>query len=290
MRISPIYLLVLVAVGSFACRNVSINYMRNPILSYNGEVLYEDMVVSELPKYLTPEDSLLQAEQYTNQWLERKLLLDQAHRNLSNSKQIEQMVAQYREQLMLQDYQNQLIREQYKEQKVTDQALAYYQEHKHTFILQEPICKGVYIKLPLNAPALSSFKRWIAASDPTLLEKIEKYSLNNMITYENYTEQWKPFSQLIIQVPQSIDDPQRFLESNRYIAAEDEAYCYMFWIGQYVEKGALAPFDYVKGTIEETIAMASKREILDRLLSELKEYAIRKKDLVWYNGSGDPKK
>jgi hypothetical protein len=136
---------------------------------------------------------------------------------------------------------------------------AYYDENTERFKLAYPLIKGLFMKLPKNAPKIYELKTWIAHQTPESLEKIEKYSIQNAIIYDAFYDMWINFDEVMAKIPQQLSNQTNFLRSNNHLEASDSSYVFFLNIADKLLVGNHAPYDYVKVQIQNMLA--NKRKI-----------------------------
>jgi hypothetical protein len=57
---------------------------------------------------------------------------------------------------------------------------------KQNLFLIKTLYKGLFLKVPADAPNLSEVKTWYKSGNVASLEKIEKYSIQNAAIYEYF--------------------------------------------------------------------------------------------------------
>jgi hypothetical protein len=244
--------------------------------------LTREEILRVIPKGASSADSLLVAEDFIKKWIKDVLVYDVALRNLDDEKsEIEQLVDAYRYSLFRYRYQERLIKEKLSADiRVTDR-INYYEENQEKFILERGLIKGLFLKIPNDAPGLSDIKTWYKSSSVESLEKIEKYSIQNAIFYDYFYDKWVDFDDVMSNIPIQITNTNVFLKQNKTLELSDSAYCYLLNIKEYLPIGSIAPYEYAEPQVIEMLINQRKMEFLKNFEDELYQDAVKKGDVVF---------
>jgi hypothetical protein len=222
------------------------------------------------------------AENYIEKWVKDALVYELALRNLDDEKaEIEQLVDEYRYSLLRYRYQERLIKEKLSAEVRESDKRNFYEENQQQFILDKALVKGLFLKIPIDAPGLQDVKIWYRSTSEEELEKIEKYSVQNAIIYDYFYDRWVDFNEVIANIPVRITDTNAFLKDNQAIQATDSSYCYLLNIKEYLPVGDLAPYEYAEPQIVEMLINQKKMTFLRNFEDRLYNDAIRKGDVVF---------
>lgn len=234
-----------------------------------GEVLTHAQLTAVAPQGLNKVDSAHFAEHYIQEWTNKSLLYQQAKRNVALSQEIEQQVANYRRELMVYEYQKQLLNEKIEQEMPDSMLYAYYKEHSQKFILSKNLVKGLFIKVPQDAPQLNELKRWYTSTKPSDLENIDKYSLRNTLAYEYFYDTWIELDVLLENIPYKVDSPARFLAQTPHLAHYDNGYWYLLNIDKYKLAGTQQPYEHARPQIKEILTNQRKIAFFGELYKDL---------------------
>jgi hypothetical protein len=239
-------------------------------------------VLNVVPKGISSTDSMLIAENFIKKWIKDALVYEVAVRNLADEEtEIDRLVEEYRYSLFRYRYQERMIKEKLSSDiRVTDR-INYYEENQKKFILDKGLIKGLFLKIPINAPGLSDVKTWYKSSSVESLEKIEKYSIQNAIFYDYFYDKWVDFDDVISNIPIHISNTNNFLKNNKTLELSDSSYCYLLNIKEYIPIGNIAPYEYAESQIVEMLINQRKMEFLRSFEDELYQDAIKKGDVVF---------
>lgn len=253
------------------------------LVSVNGKTLYIEDLEDIIPQNLTPEDSILAAEAYIKMWIKNELVYEKAIENLSDKKQIEELVENYRRSLTVFTYQEQLLKERLSK-KISDKDLeSYYNSNSQQFDLNTDIIKGLFLKVPLTSTRLDDLKKWYRQGNDEAVENIEKYSLENAVNYDYFYDKWVDFTDVMNNIPAIIPSSQQFLVSNKNLEVQDSSYVYLLHIKEYVLAGKTAPFEYSKGEIMDILMNQRKEDFIKQFENDLYNTAVNNNKIKYYN-------
>ncbi len=255
------------------------------LVKVKDKVLTRTEVDQQIPKGISSEDSFLIAESLEKKWVKDKLVYDRAQQNLDRDEQrkIDQLVDEYRNSLIRYRYQEQLLRERLSAEFQESDKLSYYEQNQKKFILDKALIKGLFLKIPIDAPGLSEVKKWYKSSSEANLEKIEKYSIQNANIYDYFYDKWIDFNEVMDNIPLHVANANDFLKANKTLEVSDSSFCYLLNISEYLPEGGVAPYDYASSQIMEMLMNQRKVEFLRKFEDELYNDAVRSGDVKFYN-------
>lgn len=278
------FILLTLSVSLFACKKAIQTDEPDALVKVNDRILTRNEVESLIPKGTTSADSLLLAESYIKKWVKDELVLKIAKRNLGSDKEtIDKLVDAYRRSLLRYRYQEKLIQEKLSDEIQESDVLTYYDTNKEKFVLDKNLIKGLFLKVPADAPNLSEVKTWYKSGNVASLEKIEKYSIQNAAIYEYFFDKWVDFDEIRNNIPNQISNPESFLRTNKTLEVTDSSYCYLLNIRQVLLKGQVEPFEYAEPRIREILINQRKLDFIKEFEEELYNDALDGGDVIFYN-------
>ena len=229
----------------------------------NDKILTYKEIELQLPKGLSPEDSLIRAESLVKKRIIELLMDDVAYQNVGDEKaEIDRLVNEYRRLLIRHRYQERMVNDRVSANLRESDQIAYYEENKEQFVLSENLIKGLFLKVPITAPGLDNIRKWYKSKSDESLEKIEKYSLQNALIYDYFYDHWVVFNEVMEKIPYHIANPTQFLRVNDHLEVTDSAYMYFLNIADRQLAGNVAPFDYVQTQIQSMLVNKHKIDYL----------------------------
>jgi len=251
-----------------------------PIVQLNNEALYQSDIEAILPEGLSDEDRAAFINNYIKKWVIRNLMYETASKNVDNSKEIEQLVSDYRKSLTIHRYQQKLIQQRIKEPSES-QIKEYYDNNSEKFLLKENLVKGLYLKLPISAPKIEELKQFIANQTPENLQEIEKYSYQYAVNYEYFGNNWVALSDLMKKIPftENASDILR----RKLTTVEDDEFMYILAVNDFKETGSIEPYDFAKDKVKVILMNINKNTYLTNFEEELYNKAQRRGDIKFQN-------
>lgn len=252
------------------------------LASMEGHQLHRAEVESLILRGASAADSLLIAENYVKKWVKEQLVYAVAERNLSDEKmEIDQLVEDYRRSLIRYRYQERLVNERLKTDISEPDKQRFYEENPKLFTLEQGLIKGLFLKIPVDAPGLADVKKWYKSSDEAALEKIEKYSVQNATIYEYFYDKWVDFDEVMDNIPIYVSDPATFLKGHKQVEAADSSYCYLLNIAEYLLPGQTEPYESASPRIVEMLVNQRKVDFLRNFEDELYNEAVQKGKVIF---------
>lgn len=259
-----------------ACKKEGVEAHRNEVLVELMDAQLTSQALAEaIGEMAHSPDSAAIADAYIRQWIENILIFEKARKNIDHLDEINRLTEEYRRQLIIFEYEKQLVAERLSKEISEDQLQTFFEANKLLFKLNEPIVRGLFLKIPVNAPQLAEVKQWIRKITPETLERIEKYSLQHAIVFEYFNDRWIPLSQLLENIPYQVNNLDRFLKEHRLLEITEGDYWYYLAISEYELSGAIQPFEYARNQILEVLQNLQKKQFIEKIGVELYQEALR---------------
>lgn len=255
---------------------------KTPLVEVDGRFLYREDLLAVQPAGLSPDDSLLFAEDYVRNWVEEVLLYDKAEENIPDNAEVERLVANYRKSLILHIYQQALIRQKLSAQVTEEEVEAYYRDNNHLFKVDRPLIKGLYIKVPLKAPHLSDVRRWYRSDNHDAVEHLEKYSLRNAVKYEYFYDKWVPAADVLGQLPEGGREAEPALAQKRPVELADTAFHYFLNVTGYRAVGEDEPYELARDHARDLLLNIRQVEFMRGVRDDLYRRAMENNEIIYY--------
>ena len=240
------------------------------VVSVGDTVLTLQEVLREVPSGLNPEDSAAMVRSVVESWLRRHVLLEMSEKSLGDRDEIERMVDDYRTNLILSRYLSKMEAGAPKgdEQKQVEKT---YLARRDSLVLEEPVVKGLYLKVPENDSRLSSLRSWMANADEESIDNLERYGMRHALQYEYFLDRWHPWHEVADLVPYRFFDADAFLASTPDFETACDGSVYIIHISEYRGSGTPMPEDYAKAKILEMLRHTNMSQHRDKLISSIYE-------------------
>ena len=267
-----------------ACQPSTVKEDTDILVKVEGMTLTRGEVEKVIPQGSTPADSLLMAESYIKKWITDVLIYEVAEHNLGrDEKELNRLVEEYRRALLRHRYLEEMVHSKLSADIQENDRRSYYQENIQKFTLDRHLIKGLFIKVPVDAPGLEDVRKWYKSDKLEAVENIEKYSIQNASIYDYFYDRWVDFDEALAKIPMHVSNKAQFLKTNRYVEFTDSSYRYFLNISEHLLAGNVAPYEYAEPQIEEMMINKRKVEFLRNFEEELYRDAVRKGDVIFYN-------
>lgn len=199
------------------------------------------------------------------------LLYALARRELPDQDRLEQQVEDYRRDLYIQTYLNQKLL--LKVEAVADEdCKAFYDRYGKDLKLDEPILKGLLVKLPLQNKKNQELHNWLtqlSQGKEECMADLERFCAQKASVYDNFCNQWVRLDRLTDQIPLTIVDPRQFLAIKAF-ETTDADFEYHFVITDYRLAGEVQPYEWARQGILELLIQQRRETFQKELVDELR--------------------
>lgn len=242
------------------------------LAAIGGETLTLTELRKALPAGLTPADSTAFAEAWINTWINDRLLEHEAIRHLPNSADIDRRVADYRRNLISWEYRRMAIAAN-PELAPTDSAMrAYYLTHSNEMLLEQPLVKGIYIKMGTADPALATVRRLYRSDRSADIDRLEKVGLNGAVHYDYFRDQWIPFDRIVSKIPHPVNASD--LRKGYCLDVDVDGFTYLLSVSDILPAGTTMPYEAAEPQIRQALEILNSSELDASLLRDLRADAI----------------
>ena len=275
--------IIVVSLLTVACNENLELKNSDALVKVRNKVLYKSVLEENVPAGLSKEDSIIVSEHFIRTWINDNLLYDIAIKNINNKENIERLVENYRKSLFIYQYEEQLVNERLTRE-IDEQSLYdYYNKNKDKIKLERPLVKGLFLKVPVDAPQLNEIRNLCKSTATVSQEKLEKYSLNNGVIFDFFVDNWKDFNDLIYNFPEEKLNKEDLNVHKKMMEKQDNNYFYFLNITDFLLSGDDAPYEYAKNTIQEILVNQRKIDFLKKTENDLYQRALVKGEIQFYN-------
>ncbi|MCQ2074221.1 MAG: peptidyl-prolyl cis-trans isomerase [Bacteroidaceae bacterium] len=280
-----VFLLISVLLLQFSCseKSSTAEQGRTPVVSVDGNYLYYDELAKVMSPDLSPEDSAAFADSYIRNWISELLLYQNARRNIPDTREIDALVENYRRALIVHDYEQRMIEQKCRNEVNESDIQKFYDENGTLFIIEEPIVKGLFIKLPLSVPNLNKVRKWYADLSEQSLDELEKYCMVNAVKYYVLYDTWTSISQIESMMSLSSNSLRDEIAQNKKFEMKDDSFIYFVNVTDIRNRGEQEPLEKASVEIRRLLRNSSEVNFIERMKQELYESAIAKDRIVFFN-------
>lgn len=280
--------ILVIAAAMTGCGQEHNHKGKTPLVEVSGEFLYKEDLQAALPLNISKDDSVLFAEHYIRNWIEDALLFDKAEGNIPDNDKISKLVENYRRALIMHTYQEELVNQKLANDISEEEINAYYEKNKELFRLDNPLVKGLFIKVPLSSPGLGNVRVWYRKNNQDVIEKLEKYSLRNAVSYDYFYDRWTSVPDVAAKIPLKVlDTDANYLDKNRNVEVKDTAFCYFLHIEDFLGKDKQKPLDFARDEIKEILINLKRVEFINKVKEDLYQRASDRNKIIYYYLNSD---
>lgn len=280
--------ILVIAAAMTGCGQEHNHKGKTPLVEVSGEFLYKEDLQAALPLNISKDDSVLFAEHYIRNWIEDALLFDKAEGNIPDNDKISKLVENYRRALIMHTYQEELVNQKLADDISEEEINAYYEKNKELFRLDNPLVKGLFIKVPLSSPDLGNVRVWYRKNNQDVIEKLEKYSLRNAVSYDYFYDRWTSVPDVAAKIPLKVlDTDANYLDKNRNVEVKDTAFCYFLHIEDFLGKDKQKPLDFARDEIKEILINLKRVEFINKVKEDLYQRASDRNKIIYYYLNSD---
>jgi hypothetical protein len=255
----------------------------SPIVKVGSKVLTKQVLDENIPAGLSHNDSIIEAEYYIRNWITDVLMYDIAEKNTGSMEHINQLVENYRKSLVIYQYQEQLINEKVVKTISEQDLYNYYKDNKEKFKLDQYLIKGVFLKVPIEAPDIEEIRNsYKSVSSQASREKLERFSVRNAVTFDYFLDKWVSFDELKNNWPAASRKAVTLETGRNYFEQQDEVHCYFLNVTEFLSPDDFAPFEYAKPVIQEMLVNQRKIDFLKQTEDDIYQRAVDKGDIKFY--------
>ncbi len=244
-------------------------------------LLLED-VKNQIPKSgeMSPVDSALMVDRLIRTWAKNELLVAAAEFNLDEEmRSFEDLVKQYRNDLLKHAYIDQFVRENLDTSITQDELLEYYTTNLDNFELKESIIQAQYTAVPLNAQKIDQAVLWFKKSriEDKYYDWIEVFATKQSAYNDSL---WIPLDEFLSEIPLETSNPYTYLNRTKRFTCEDTVMVYFVEVNELRIANSYSPLEYVEKRIRKMILNKRRITLIERIEENIISNAIEKGDLL----------
>jgi hypothetical protein len=229
---------------------------------YNKNLYLTD-IKDIFPKDMNSEDSVQILMAYVDRWVRKELLLYRAEKNLTESQQnVSQQLEDYRSSLLVFKYEQEFIRQKLDTVVSFNEIEEFYNENKTNFILDESLVKALFIKIRLDDPYFEKIKSLYKSNKEEDIKELDNLAYQVANKYDYFNDKWIPFSRILREIPEPLNNPEAYLLSNHSIDMNDGTHAFLVSFRDILHKGQQSPLDYEKDNIQSIILNKRKQRLV----------------------------
>lgn len=244
------------------------------LLQVGDSVLRLGEVLARMPSGIAGEDSAELFNSIVDAWIQDLLLADLAEETIPDMDRIDMLVEKYRRQLIISEYRKRVRNSQ--AEKVSEQDVRkYYADHADELILENPLVKGIYMKIPDEEAQSGKTAELMANPTGEAIDRLEKTGLEQALQYDYFMDRWVDWDRIAGQIPYRFFDADAFVESTPDFSTSYNGSTYLLHLSDFLHSGERMPYEFAEPKIREILSRMRNDEYERRLLNGLYKRALR---------------
>ncbi|NHM00944.1 hypothetical protein [Flavobacterium difficile] len=250
------------------------------IARVNDSYLYQNDLENLIPSGTPKKDSIALVKDFINRWAMQQLLMNNATKNISKSKQTEldELINQYKIDLYSKAYLEQLVVTKVDTLITKEEIENYYTLNKNNFKANNPLVKLRYINLVKGNNKLKS----ISAKFSSFKEKDKKELKNLAIQFKDYAfndSVWVDIEQVYERLPfVNQDNFSKYIDAGISYQYVDATSVWLVKVKNMIPKNNIVPLDYIAPTIKQILLNKRKTDLINKIQTEITNDAIKDND------------
>lgn len=254
-------------------RNGDNAFPADAVATVGNEAITHADIATAMPAGLSATDSVTFAKAYVRAWIERHLV-EQVAAEEVDMEEIDRMTADYRSELIMAQYRRAMAG-QADGFFAEDSLKAYFDTHKGDFRLERPLIKGIYLKVPDDAPNLNTIRKLYKSARPDDIDRLEKAANSSAIHYDYFRDTWVDLEQIETRIP--IDFTSATLAKvigKHPIDVTSQGFVYLLSISDVLPAGSIMPFETARPLVQERLLALRRRAYDKKLMKDLYNQAV----------------
>jgi len=246
---------------------------KKPVAEAGGQYLYKEDLENIFFTEMSKEDSLTVIKNYIRTWVTDALIYEKAQENVKNEEEIASLLEKYRRSLLTYEYQLQLVKDRLNNTLSPEEIKSYYRNNPQLFQLKEILVKGLFLKIPNQAPDVDVLRLLLNNSEDKNLDQIESLSIKNAAKFEYFNKEWHPLLEIQRKSPIRVENKEN-LKQRSFYESQDSLSTYFLYVQEYMPEGELQPLDYAESQIRGILLEQRKNNFLKQFGDKLYEEAV----------------
>ena len=246
--------------------------------------LYLSELRDNITVFSSKTDSIIQSENYINNWARKQLLYDQALINLDidAQKEMDELVNSYRSDLWSRSYKEFIVKSNIDSLISKTEIETYYRENQNNFRLNEVMVNLRYIALPSENIDLLEIKNKLIRFQEEDIRFLDSLTFQ-FNSYGLKDSLWLTKRELIRTLPIINEDNfENYLKKSQFFLVEDAFEVYLLFVNNYMLRNEVAPLVSIENIIRKIVFNKRKLDFIKQFDKEILQDAIRTKKFQLY--------
>jgi hypothetical protein len=256
-----------------------------PVARVYDNYLYLEDLEGIVDANSSSSDSASILNRYVDSWIRKQLIIAEAARQIEfDEAELERKILDYRYALMVYEFEKKYVNQRVESEVSEEEVKAYYEENKANFELKQNIIKGIFAKVPKEAPRIGRLRNLFESElDDEAREEIKSYCLSFAASYSLDDSVWYDFEDVVKNTPLvSIPNKVQFLKANNFIETSDDIYVYFVKVTDYKITDQISPLEFVRDDIVKIITNKRKVALTQKLEEDIYKEASENNEFEIY--------
>lgn len=267
-----------------ACSTKGPEIPADALVTIGGRSLCRSDLSPHIRPGLSAADSTELARAYIRSWIDARLIAEVASAEVDMD-EVERLTDEYRNELIKAQYRRVMASQASTGIFTEDSLKEYYDSHLADFVLERPMLKGIYIKVPDQASELASLRRLYKSDRPQDIDRLEKAALSSAVHYDYFRDRWIDLEQIEKRIPVDLTGEEGAgIAARKPVEVSSGGFTYLLSVSDYLAAGATMPYEAARPLVRERL-LAARRIAYDATLrNALFNRAIEDGTII-FNGS-----
>lgn len=271
MRKAYIILLTLAAALLGSC---ALLHDDDVVAKVGRKKLFRSDVVKYIPHGTPVEDSLEMARQYINAWAGELLMNEHASTQLSKKeKDVSRELADYKASLLKYRYEQHYIETHLDTVVTREQILERYETYASQYVLDLPIVKARYVRLPSTSPLRDDVVKMLTSDDGGDHYALDSLAYTVVQKYTDYNDEWIDMIRLSSDFGMDYGTLLGARKDSMIDLVDDSGMEHIAYVISFIPSGRKAPLEYCRKTIRDVIIEQRKYLLSTSLEQDLLDQA-----------------
>jgi len=279
----PLFFLPLFCFCLSSCQWLT-NNGEEPIARAFDKYLYEKDLKGVVPANVHGNDSIAIVRSFVDQWQQEMVMQNRAEKNIViDEEYIQEQLDNYRKSLIRFQYEQELVQQKL-DTVVTDKEIEdYYKNNKENFQLKKPILKVSYIKLPEDAPKVSTVKQLFLSKDVRDRDLLEKYCFKYSPAFSLSDTSWHYIDEFAKTLPIEKLGEHNFETLDRVFQISENNTLYLLILRGSRFRDSLSPLAFEKENIKNLLLNQRKLKLISEMEKAIFLEAQKNNELEVYS-------
>jgi hypothetical protein len=275
-----IIFMAIIFVVSISCTRFN-KRQQEPLAKVYNNYLYREDLANVLPPGMSADDSIRLVRNFIDKWIRNQLFLRLAENNLpEKEKNLDKQISEFRASILVYKYQQHLLNQKLDSVINLNEIEEYYASNSINFILEKPAIRGIYMKVPVDAPNRANLLAWFR-NDADLIQ-IENYRNQFARNYSWFNESWIYLDDILSEIPAGLLNTPSNISNLDHIMISDSEYHYFIGILEYKAARGQMPFSLASQKIKSIILNKRKIQFLKELENNVFTEGLTKNAYQYY--------